>query len=93
VQAGFGYIRFAVGNDELSSRAKFVLVSWAGPGIKVLRKARLSVHIADVKKVVKARATRVERERQRELRTQAHTGTDRHTQAGDDGWAQRRACA
>jgi hypothetical protein len=78
VQAGFGYIRFAVGNDELSSRAKFVLVSWAGPGIKVLRKARLSVHIADVKKVVKARVVRVERERDKgscaHRHTQAYTG-------------------
>lgn len=55
-QAGYGYIRFTIGNDELSQRSKFVFVSWTGPGIKVMRKARLSVHIADVKKVLKVRS-------------------------------------
>ncbi|KAI9136777.1 hypothetical protein BKA69DRAFT_1102145 [Paraphysoderma sedebokerense] len=55
-QAGFGYIRMKVGNDQLSQRAKFVLVSWCGPAVKVMRKAKLSVHIAEVKQVIKVYA-------------------------------------
>ncbi|EGF79454.1 hypothetical protein BATDEDRAFT_89530 [Batrachochytrium dendrobatidis JAM81] len=52
-KASFGYVRQVVGNDELSKRAKFVLVSWCGTQVKVMRKAKLSVHIADVKSVIK----------------------------------------
>ncbi|KAJ3415504.1 hypothetical protein HDV05_004706 [Chytridiales sp. JEL 0842] len=53
-QAAFGFVRMIVGNDELSKRAKFLFVTWCGPGVKVMRKAKLSVHIADVKKVLKS---------------------------------------
>ena len=42
-----------VGNDELSKRAKFVLVAWCGPDVKVMRRGKLSVHISEVKKVFK----------------------------------------
>ncbi|KAI8903388.1 hypothetical protein EDD86DRAFT_215255 [Gorgonomyces haynaldii] len=59
-RAAFGYVRMVVGNDELSKRAKFVLVSWCGPQVKVMRKAKLSVHIADVKKVVSSFAIEVQ---------------------------------
>ncbi|KAJ3049092.1 hypothetical protein HK097_009882 [Rhizophlyctis rosea] len=52
-QPAFGFLRITIGNDELSKRAKFVLVSWCGPQVKVMRKAKLSVHIADVKSVIK----------------------------------------
>ena len=51
--AAWGFLRVSVGNDELSKRAKFVFITWVGPGIKVMRKARVSVHIADVKKVIR----------------------------------------
>ena len=51
-KAAFGYLRMNVANDQLSQRAKFVLVSWCGTEVKVMRKAKLSVHIADVKKVI-----------------------------------------
>lgn len=44
-----------IGNDELSQRAKFLFVSYTGPNCKVLRKARVSVHVADVKRIVKVR--------------------------------------
>ena len=57
--AAFGYLRIVLGNDELSQRAKFVLVCWCGAEVKVMRKAKLSVHIADVKRVCKAFAVEV----------------------------------
>ncbi|KAI9324991.1 hypothetical protein BDR26DRAFT_880220 [Obelidium mucronatum] len=51
-KAGFGFVRVVVGNDELSQRVKFVFFTWCGPGVKVMRKAKLSVHVAVVKQVL-----------------------------------------
>jgi hypothetical protein len=48
-----------VGNDELSKRSKFVFVTWCGPGVKVMRKAKLSVHVSAVKNVIKTFAVEV----------------------------------
>ncbi|KAJ1555022.1 hypothetical protein HK405_003438, partial [Cladochytrium tenue] len=53
-QAAYGFLRVIVGNDELSRRAKFVFITWIGPRVKVMRKAKISVHIADVKSVLKS---------------------------------------
>lgn len=39
-------------NDTESTREKFIFVVWIGSGVKVMRKAKLSVHSADVKKVL-----------------------------------------
>jgi hypothetical protein len=50
-QAGFGYLRMQVGNDNLSQRAKFVLVSWCGPQVKVMRKAKLSVRFPTLTRI------------------------------------------
>ncbi|KAI8909400.1 hypothetical protein PhCBS80983_g00690 [Powellomyces hirtus] len=67
-QAAFGYLRIVVGNDELSQRAKFVLVSWCGKEVKVMRKAKLSVHISDVKNIVKAFAVEIAASAKEDLR-------------------------
>lgn len=48
-----------VGNDELSRRAKFLLVSWCGSDVKVMRRGKLSVHVADVKSVIKSFAVEI----------------------------------
>ncbi|KAI8802629.1 hypothetical protein BJ742DRAFT_778000 [Cladochytrium replicatum] len=66
-QAAFGYVRIIVGNDELSKRAKFLFVAWCGPNVKVLRKAKLSVHIANVKSVIKSFAVEVSASSKEEL--------------------------
>ena len=58
-QAAYGYLRMTVGNDELSKRSKFVFVTWCGPQVKVMRKAKLSVHVAAVKNVIKSFAVEV----------------------------------
>merc|ERR1712125_207308 len=45
----YAYLRLTTGDEE-SKRAKFVLFTWVGPDVKVLRKAKVSVHKADVKR-------------------------------------------
>ena len=46
----------SLSNDNLSQRTKFVFIVWCGPQVKVMRKAKLSVHTADVKRVIHAYA-------------------------------------
>ncbi len=41
--------------DELSKRAKFVLVSWVGPNVGALKKAKMSTDKAFVKEVITVR--------------------------------------
>ncbi|KAL7747756.1 hypothetical protein RI367_006879 [Sorochytrium milnesiophthora] len=72
-EAGFGYVRMVVGNDQLSKRSKFVLVNWCGPGVKVMRKAKLSVHIADVKQVIKVFAIEMQASTLADLKEDAIT--------------------
>ena len=47
---GFGYVRITTGDAE-SRRAKFVLIGWTGDNAKVMQKAKMSVHKANVKEV------------------------------------------
>jgi len=53
-RASFAYIRVKYSNDAESVREKFALITWIGPEVKVMRKAKLSVQSADVKKVLAA---------------------------------------
>ncbi|KAF8609644.1 ADF-like domain-containing protein [Ceratobasidium sp. AG-I] len=46
------YVRVAYSNDKESKREKFILVTWIGKEVRVMRKAKVSVHAADVKKVL-----------------------------------------
>ncbi|KAJ7064916.1 ADF-like domain-containing protein [Mycena amicta] len=48
-KASFAYARVSYSNDAESRREKFILVVWIGPQCKVMRKAKISVHAADVK--------------------------------------------
>ncbi|KAJ7037904.1 ADF-like domain-containing protein [Mycena alexandri] len=48
-KASYAYVRVAYSNDKESTREKFILVVWIGPQCKVMRKAKISVHSADVK--------------------------------------------
>jgi len=50
-KASYAYVRITYSNDKESQREKFILVTWIGPGCKVMRKAKISVHAADVKSV------------------------------------------
>ncbi|KAG8919720.1 hypothetical protein FRC01_001150 [Tulasnella sp. 417] len=48
----FAYARVEYSNDKESKRVKFVLITWIGESVGVMRKAKVSVHTADVKKVL-----------------------------------------
>ncbi|KAJ6588762.1 actin depolymerizing protein [Mycena capillaripes] len=52
-KASYAYVRVAYSNDKESTREKFILVVWIGPHCKVMRKAKISVHTADVKNVLR----------------------------------------
>ncbi|PFH49345.1 hypothetical protein AMATHDRAFT_76240 [Amanita thiersii Skay4041] len=53
-RGSFAYARVAFSNDKESKREKFVFVSWIGPKCKVMRKAKMTVHLAFVKEVLRA---------------------------------------
>lgn len=54
----YGYLRVTVGDEE-SIRQKFVLVTWCGMAVKALKKAKMSVHKASFKDVVREFAIEV----------------------------------
>ncbi|KAF9051579.1 ADF-like domain-containing protein [Panaeolus papilionaceus] len=52
-KASYAYVRVSYSNDKESKREKFILVIWIGSSCKVMRKAKISVHSADVKNVLR----------------------------------------
>jgi len=58
-RGSYAYVRVTYSNDKESQREKFVLVVWIGPGCKVMRRAKISVHTADVKTVLRVYAIEV----------------------------------
>ncbi|KAF9010181.1 ADF-like domain-containing protein [Cyathus striatus] len=58
-KASYAYARVTYSNDKESKREKFVLIIWIGPDCKVMRKAKISVHTADVKNVLRVYAIEV----------------------------------
>jgi len=48
----FAFVRFQMG-DEMSKRAKFALITWVGPSVSAMKKAKLSTDKAFVKEVIK----------------------------------------
>lgn len=51
-QAQYGYARVEYANDAESRRVKFVFVVWIGPQTPVMRKGRVSVQAAEVRRVL-----------------------------------------
>ncbi|KZT60900.1 actin depolymerizing protein [Calocera cornea HHB12733] len=66
-QAQFAYVRVSYSNDKQSTRSKFVLVTWIGPATRVMRKAKVSVQAADVKRVLPAYSIDVPAHERRDL--------------------------
>ncbi|CAE7087546.1 unnamed protein product [Rhizoctonia solani] len=46
------YAQVSYSNDKESQREKFILVTWIGEDVTGIRKGKVSVHAADVKKVL-----------------------------------------
>ena len=46
----YGYIRVECG-DEMSRRAKFAFITWIGPSVSALKKAKVSTDKAFVKQI------------------------------------------
>eukprot|EP01119_Soliformovum_irregulare_P015231 TRINITY_DN4261_c0_g2_i1.p1 TRINITY_DN4261_c0_g2~~TRINITY_DN4261_c0_g2_i1.p1 ORF type:complete len:147 (-),score=39.13 TRINITY_DN4261_c0_g2_i1:142-582(-) len=51
-QAQYAFVRIISGDTE-SRRAKFVFISWCGENVSALKRAKMSVHKASVKTVVR----------------------------------------
>ena len=49
-QRGYGYVRFEIG-DEMSRRKKFAFITWIGPSVSPLKKAKVSTDKAFVKRI------------------------------------------
>lgn len=47
----FGYIRLQTG-DEMSKRQKFLFVTWVGPNVSVIRRAKMSTDKSLIKGIV-----------------------------------------
>ncbi|PSN48820.1 Coactosin-like protein [Blattella germanica] len=50
-ERAFGYIRIQMG-DEMSKRQKFLFLTWVGPSVGVIKRAKMSTDKAMVKDVV-----------------------------------------
>eukprot|EP01116_Phalansterium_solitarium_P008558 TRINITY_DN22488_c0_g1_i1.p1 TRINITY_DN22488_c0_g1~~TRINITY_DN22488_c0_g1_i1.p1 ORF type:complete len:145 (+),score=30.27 TRINITY_DN22488_c0_g1_i1:122-556(+) len=57
-QAQYAFIRVTSGDQE-SKRAKFVFISWCGEKVGALKRAKMSVHKASVKQIIKEFALEV----------------------------------
>lgn len=67
-KASFAYARVSYSNDKESVREKFILVVWIGPNCKVMRRAKISVHAADVKNVLRVYSIEVPAREKDDLR-------------------------
>lgn len=68
-QSQYGYMRITSGDNE-SKRAKFVFISWVGERLSPLKRAKVSVHKANVKQIIQSFAIEVHAERLDELNEQ-----------------------
>merc|ERR1712193_255607 len=66
----FGFLRVTSG-DELSKRAKFVLVSWCGNGVSPLKRAKTSTDKAELKRIVQSFAVEIQTNEVSELEENA----------------------
>jgi len=65
-EAQYAYLRVTSGDTE-SRRTKFVFISWCGPSVGALKRAKMSVHKASVKSVWKDYAIEIHGENHEEL--------------------------
>jgi len=70
-QSQYGFFKVNFTADDDTERTKFVLVTWLGPTVSVLTKARLSVHKPLVKQVFRDCAVEITTSERDEL-TESH---------------------
>lgn len=51
-ERGFGYIRLQAG-DEMSKRQKFLFITWIGPAVSVIQRAKMSTDKSMMKDIIK----------------------------------------
>ncbi|MCA9964165.1 MAG: hypothetical protein KC423_07980 [Anaerolineales bacterium] len=54
----YSYLAVTTG-DSTSVRKKFIFITWGGPSASVMMKAKISVHKADLKKIIKDFSTEI----------------------------------
>jgi len=65
-ERGFGYIKIQTG-DEMSKRSRFVLMTWVGSGVSVMKKAKMSTDKLLVKEIVQNLSVELQLESVHEL--------------------------
>lgn len=50
-ERAFGYIRLQTG-DEMSKRQKFLFITWVGPGVSVIKRAKMSTDKSIIKNIL-----------------------------------------
>lgn len=63
---GFGYVKVQTG-DEMSKRSRFVLVTWMGANISVMKKAKMSTDKLVVKEIIQNLSVEIQTENSHEL--------------------------
>merc|ERR1712168_901988 len=63
---GFGYIKIMTG-DEMSKRSKFVFLTWVGPNVSVMKKAKMSADKALMKEIIQNLSVELQIENANEL--------------------------
>ena len=63
---GFGYLRCTTG-DDLSKRAKFVFITYCGDKVRIVQRSKLTVHKADVQRVIDQTSISVDANKPEEL--------------------------
>ncbi|KAF5297570.1 hypothetical protein FQR65_LT10001 [Abscondita terminalis] len=62
----FGYIRVQTG-DEMSKRQKFLFVTWVGPSVSVIQRAKMSTDKSMIKEIIKNFAVELQLEAASEI--------------------------
>ncbi|XP_026275913.1 uncharacterized protein LOC113204810 [Frankliniella occidentalis] len=65
-ERAFGFIRIQMG-DEMSKRQKFVFLTWVGPQVSVIRRAKMTIDKGLVKDIIKNFAVELQVETQSEI--------------------------
>ncbi|CAK1543637.1 unnamed protein product [Leptosia nina] len=65
-ERAFGYLRMQMG-DEMSKRKKFLFVTWVGPNVSVINRAKMSTDKAIIKDIISNFAVELQLESQSEI--------------------------